>query len=199
ATTECSTRASSACVRPASRTGRRRSTAGRVRRPRRSTSRRRGQPPRRSRAPERLFGRRTASTHGAGSGPPLTAAAGSGLCASTSERRCLAPEHVPREPNVLLGRPEVPHGEPQLVPVREARVGEEHLARVVDALEQALVFLVRSRPSEAHEREVPRSGDLPPRLVTHPALEELREPHVLAETLLQAPAAVAAHRPPQLP
>src|SRR5262249_22737943 len=124
--------------------------------------------------------------------------ASSGRCVSTSERSSLAPEHVPGSADVVLGRPEVPDRETQLVATREARVGEEDLARVVHPLEQALVVLVGPCPPEADEREVPRGRDFPARLVTHPALEDLCQAYVLSQSLLQAGAPVAPKHRPQL-
>ena len=61
----------------------------------------------RSSGHRRRYERRTASTHAAGSRRRRTAAACSARCASTSERRSLAPEDIPGEPHVVLGRPEV--------------------------------------------------------------------------------------------
>ena len=78
-----------------------------------STSRRRARRQARSSGHRRRYERRTASTRAAGSRRRRTAAASFARCASTSERRSLAPEHVPGEPHVVLGRPEVADREPE--------------------------------------------------------------------------------------
>ena len=75
---------------------------------------------------------------------------------------------------------------------------EEDLAAVVDALHDRLVVLVAADVAEADEREVPGRAHLPARLVLDPLLEERGQADVLAQDLLQALAAEAAQRRPQL-
>ena len=119
--------------------------------------------PRRPRSSERRLRSavRTASMLAAVSRLRPTAGGSSARSGSTSERRCLAPEHVPRESHVVLRRAEVADGEAQHVAPAEPRVREEDLAGGVHALEQALVVLVGALPTEADEREVPRRGRPP--------------------------------------
>ena len=103
-----------------------------------------------------------------------TAAGSSAPRGSSSERRSLAPEHVPGEAHVVLGRAEVADREPQHVAIVEPRVREEDLAGVVDALEQPLVVLVGAVAPEADEREVPRRRDLPARARRAPSSRRAR-------------------------
>ena len=72
---------------------------------------------------------RTASTRAARSRPASTAGARSTRRGSSSERRCLAPEHVPGEAHVLLGRAEVADREPQDVAAGDPRVRDERPRR----------------------------------------------------------------------
>src|SRR6187200_575705 len=136
--------------------------------------------------------------HEVASGRRPTGGARSWRCGCTSECRCLAPEHLPRESHVVLRRSEVADCEPELVPVGEARMREKDLAGVVYALEDPLVELVRALAPKTDEREVPRGGHFPAWLGAHPALEELGEPQVLAQALLQAREPVAAKHCPEL-
>ena len=124
----------------------------------------------RSSARSRATDEGRASTHAAGSRTTPDGAASSARCVCTPERRSLAPEDIPGEPHVVLARPEAADSEPELIAVGEARVREEDLTRVVDALEQPLVVLVRALAPEADEREVPRRRHLPAGLVADPAL-----------------------------
>ena len=95
-------------------------------------------------------------------------------------------------------RPEVPDREPELVAVGEARVGEEHLARVVHALEQPLVVLVRALTPEAHEREVPRRRHLPACARRAPSPRRAARAGGARESAPAARASVAAQDGPQL-
>src|SRR5262249_44433728 len=109
-----------------------------------------------------------------------------------------APEHVPGEAHVLLGRTEVADREAEDIAAVDLRVREEDFAGRVDTLEETLVLLVRSLEAEADEREVPRRDDFPAWLGSHPFLEERGEPHVLADLRLQPRAPVAAEDGPEL-
>src|SRR4029079_18275004 len=92
----------------------------------------------------------------------------------------LAPEDVPGEAHVVLGRPRVADREPEHEAAAEARVREEHQPGSIHALEQSLVLLVASLETEADEREVPRRTDLPARLLPHPPLQPRRQADGLA-------------------
>src|SRR5581483_7270063 len=110
-----------------------------------------------------------------------------------------APERVPGEHDVVLGRSFVADGEPQRVAPVQSRVRDEDLAAPVHALEQRSVLLVGSGcPAEADHGERPRRNDLPAGLLAHPPLEQLREPHRLADPRLQPLASEAAEHRPQL-
>src|SRR5438105_2332788 len=108
-----------------------------------------------------------------------------------------APDDLPRERDVVFRRPLVADGEPEDVASGEARVRDEDLAAPVHALEDRLVLLVGALPPEADDGERPRRGELPAGLLAHPALEQLRESHRLADPRLQALAAVAAEHGPE--
>src|SRR5687767_1462766 len=64
----------------------------------------------------------------------------------SSDRGGLAPEYVPGEPDVVLGRPEVADGETENEAVPQPRVREKRLARPVDPVEEALVVLIGGLP-----------------------------------------------------
>src|ERR687883_537831 len=107
-------------------------------------------------------------------------------------------QDVPGAPHVGLRRPCVADRESQDVATVELRVGHEDLAGRVHALEERLVLLVGGVTAEADEREAPRRSGLPTVGLADPALEELGEPHVLADHRLEPLAPVAAQHRPQL-
>ena len=84
------------------------------------------------------------------------------------------------------------------MPAVEPGVGEVGLAARVDGLEQRLAARVLALGPEAHDRVGTRRAELPAGLVAHPALEQLREPHVLADRRLQPGPPEAADHGPQL-
>src|SRR5205807_3571318 len=110
----------------------------------------------------------------------------------------LALQDLPHTPHVGLRRPRVADRKAQNVTALELRVREKYLAGAVDALEERLVRLVGGVAPEADKREPARRGELPAVSVAHPALEELGQPHVLADPGLQPLAAEAAKHRPQL-
>src|SRR6185295_6542816 len=123
---------------------------------------------------------------------PLRSVSGDGA------RSRLAPEDVPGEADVVLGRPRVADREPEHEAAVEARVGEEHRPGRVDPFEQRFVLLVGALQPEADEREMPRRAELPARLRLHPGLERLRETDVFADDRLQPLAPVTAEDRPEL-
>src|SRR4051812_6012169 len=93
-------------------------------------------------------------------------------CRWSGERGGLAAQDVPGEPNVVLARARVADGEAQHVATVERRVREVGEPARVDALEHAPVVLVARLAAEADDRERARRGELPARLLAHPALEQ---------------------------
>src|SRR6266542_2160842 len=146
----------------------------------------------------------TISSADSGDAPNACSASASGpssrVCASSPYQRSSNSSGVRPSRSATPGRTSAhtSTGQPQDEPSVQARAREEDLAARVHPLEQRLVLPVRAVAAEADNRERPRRGQLPARLVPNPALEELRQPDPPPDHLLQALTAGAAQHGPEL-
>src|SRR5438105_15335474 len=75
---------------------------------------------------------------------------------------------------------------------------QEEVAASIRTLDDRFVVLIGAVVAKADERNVPRSAQLPSRLLANPAFEQLREPNAIADARLQAFAPEAAEDRPRL-